>query len=66
MQTVKTFLTWKYLFIPAIFFVLFLVIAVGKGVSKGGGSEEGGPKEGFSKLVGIGGKKRRGAYHAPS
>ena len=34
MGALKTYLTWKYLFIPAIFFLLFLVIAMGKSVSK--------------------------------
>jgi hypothetical protein len=36
MGALKTYLTWKYLFVPAMFFLLFLVIAMGKGVSKEG------------------------------
>ena len=36
MGALKTYLTWRYMFIPAMFFLLFLVIAMGKIVSTEG------------------------------
>ncbi len=48
MSALKTYLTWRYIFVPIAFFLLFILIAMVRG----------GSTEGF-----LGKKTRHGEYH---
>jgi hypothetical protein len=58
MGALKTYLTWRYIFIPVAFFLLFILIAMVRG-----GSTEGFLGQEIKKKVshgGLNGKKTRG------